>query len=353
MRPSRRAGRRSASLLAAVVGVLVSGCAGMSDFTGPTPLEAGVGSVAIAPREVTLSPGATLALQLSARDEAGRAVTDRPVRWSSSDSLVVRVTDAGVLTALAVGRVQVAVSVAGRSATAQVTVVPRPVASLEVTPAAPQLLVGGVVQLSAVPRDETGAALTDRPVVWESSDPAVATVDATGFVSALAAGLTTITATSEGRTAQVGVVVRPVPVAAVEVAPLRDTIVVGQSTQLTAVARDAIGVPLAGRPIVWSTSDPTVATVSATGLVLAVGPGTARIGAESEGRSGVATIDVQPRPVGAVIVSPGQGTITVGQFLALLVQVIGQPALRSTAALQQQQLGRGHGVGARGGTRRG
>jgi trimeric autotransporter adhesin len=307
-----------AGLIAASV---AAACAGMSDFTGPTPLESGIASIALSTREVTLGAGTTVTLQVSARDVDGRAVTDRVLRWSSSDTMVVRVNENGVLTAVEAGRAQVAVSMGGRSATAQVTVVARPVASLQVGPAAPALRVGEVVQLTVQARDELGLPLVGRVVAWQSSDASVASVDATGFVSALAPGVATITASSEGRSAAVGVVVSPVPVARVDVSPASPTIVVGQTTQLTGVARDAIGVPLPDRVLTWTTSDAAVASVSASGLVVALAPGRATITARHEGISGTATVEVLARPIGAVIVSPSQSTLTVGEELALSVQV--------------------------------
>ena len=42
--------------------------------------------------------------------------------------------------------------------------------------------------------------LTGRTIVWTTSDPAVASVDGGGLVTALKAGTVTVTATSEGKT---------------------------------------------------------------------------------------------------------------------------------------------------------
>jgi hypothetical protein len=55
------------------------------------------------------------------------------------------------------------------------------------------------VQLTAVVRDATGAALTDRTITWTSSSDAVATVSESGVVAAVAPGVVTITASSEGK----------------------------------------------------------------------------------------------------------------------------------------------------------
>ena len=300
---------------------VIAACAGLSDFTGPTPRESRVARVELSSAEVSIGVGSTVTLLLTARDLEGRVISDRAVRWSSSDSTVVRVSETGVLTALAEGRAQVAASVGGQSATAQVTVVARPVASISVLPITLDLQAGEVAQLQATTRDELGLPLANRPVLWESSTPEVAVVDATGFVSGLAPGVASISATSEGRVATVGVVVSAVPVRTLDVAPALDSLVVGQSSQLTAVPRAANGVPLADRLVTWTSAAPNVATVSASGLVFGVAPGRATITAESEDVMQTATVVVQPRPIGAVIVSPAQATLRVGDTLTLLVQV--------------------------------
>lgn len=87
----------------------------------------------------------------------------------------------------------------------------------------------------------------------------------------------------------------PTPVASVAVGPERLTLAVGSSAALDAVALAADGAVLEGRPVTWSASPGAVATVSATGVVGAVAPGTATVTATVGGRVGTATI-VVPAP---------------------------------------------------------
>ncbi len=84
----------------------------------------------------------------------------------------------------------------------------------------------------------------------------------------------------------------PAPVATVTVTPPATTLVPQATQALTAATLDASGNPLTGRPVSWSTSAQSVATVSSAGLVTAVGPGSATITATSEGKSGSAAITV-------------------------------------------------------------
>src|SRR5207247_917540 len=74
-----------------------------------------------------------------------------------------------------------------------------PVASVTVSPGAPTVQVGQTTQLTATPKDANGTPLTGRVVTWSSDNTAVAMVDGSGLVTAVAAGSATITASSEGR----------------------------------------------------------------------------------------------------------------------------------------------------------
>jgi peptidase M28-like protein/PA domain-containing protein/Big-like domain-containing protein len=84
----------------------------------------------------------------------------------------------------------------------------------------------------------------------------------------------------------------PTSVGHVSVTLAVSALTTGVATQATAVTTDSLGAALTGRTVTWSSSATTVATVSSTGLVTAVGAGTANITATSEGVSGFATVTV-------------------------------------------------------------
>ena len=70
------------------------------------------------------------------------------------------------------------------------------------------------------------------------------------------------------------------------------SLTVGASTQASAEAFDATGQSVDEAPVTWTTSDASVATVSSSGLVSAVGAGTATIAATADGQSGSADLTV-------------------------------------------------------------
>ncbi|RYQ08129.1 internalin A, partial [Bifidobacterium pseudolongum subsp. globosum] len=124
--------------------------------------------------------------------------------WTSSDPSVLSVESGGALKALKSGRATVTLSSQGKSYSTTVSVVV-PVSSVSVSGGASSLQVGGSTRFTA---SVSPADATDRKVVWSSSDPAVATVDASGQVKALKAGTVTVTAKAGGKSASVKVTVK-------------------------------------------------------------------------------------------------------------------------------------------------
>lgn len=94
-------------------------------------------------------------------------------------------------------------------------------------------------------------------------------------------------------------------VAAVEVTAPAPAMTVGTTMQLGVTPRGRSGAPLAGVAIAWSSSDATVAAVSAAGLVTAIAPGQAVIRATGGGRTGEAAITVVAPQVATLQITPG------------------------------------------------
>ena len=276
-----------------------------------------VNSVTVTPSSGSLLIGRTLQLTATTKDSAGNTLSGRVVTWSSSATGVATVSATGLVTAVAAGAVTITGTSEGKNGAAAITVSLVPVATVAVTPATGSLTNGATLQLSAVTKDSAGNTLAGRVVTWLSSAPAVATVSASGLVTAVSAGSATITATSEGKSGTSAITVTAVPVATVTVAPATKTLRVGTTAQLSAATKDSAGNTLTGRVVTWSSSAPAVATVSASGLVTAVSAGSATITATSEGKSGTSAITVTVMPVSTVAVTPASGSINVGATLQL------------------------------------
>lgn len=292
----RVASLRLAIIAAAACSVAAIACGGGGGGTGPVP----VASVEVALAKSSMLVGETTNATATTKDANGSVLSGRAISWASSDPTVATVTQAGVVTALKAGATNVSAASEGRSGTATVTVLVVPVATVTVSLAASSLIVGATTQATSSVKDANGSILTGRAVTWSSDFPSVATVNAIGFVSAVSPGLANITATSEGHSGSAPIMVMAPSIASITVTLGASTLATGSRTQATATARDADGNILAGKVLTLSSDNPSVATVTAQGVVTGVTLGTTNITAVGEGVAGSASI--------TVAVSAGFGT---------------------------------------------
>lgn len=319
---SVRVNSRSILIARRTVTWLVAAVVGCSGGTVTDSVGGGdIASIEVTPPASSLALGAQLPLQAVAKDPGGKIVSAASVVWSVKDPAIASVSNTGVVTGLALGTTQVAASASGKSGIAAITVQRTPVASVVVRPNHIDATPGAQTPLTAIAYDAANNLLSDRAVIWTSSNGGVATVDATGMVTAVAPGNATITGTAEGKSDAATITVTQGAVATVAVTPSPLTITVGQTSQLAAAARDANNNPVTGRPVAWSSDNGAVASVSSTGLLTAVAAGTATITATIDGKDGTAAITVSNVPVASVTVQPPGANMAKGssiQFSAVL-----------------------------------
>lgn len=266
---------------------------GMADTSTVTIVPTPVAAVVVTPTVATLLLGATLQLAAAPQDSSGAPLSGRVVTWASSAPAVAAVSASGLVTAVATGSATVTATSEGKTGSAAITVTTVPVATVTVSPASANLVLGATQQLSAVTLDSAGGTLTGRVVAWSSNNTTVATVSTGGLVTGRAAGSATVTAASEGKTGSATIAVINVPVATVTVNPASATILVGATQLLAAVTKDSAGGTLTGRVVTWASSNTSVASVNGSGLVSGQSAGSATITATSEGKSGTALMTVQ------------------------------------------------------------
>ncbi len=169
---------------------------------------------------------------------------------------------------------------------------PAPVATtVTVNPAFATLsALGETARFTAEVRDQNGQVMAGAAVTWASSDASVASVDASGLVTAAANGTATITASSGSASGEAQLVVQPPGL--VVVTPTADTIAPGNTLRLAAEAFDSNGHAIADAEFEWSSSDVSVATVDDSGLVRGVADGAATITAAFGRARGTAEIAV-------------------------------------------------------------
>jgi len=170
------------------------------------------------------------------------------------------VSQTGVVTGVSVGNATVTATIGGKSAQRAITVQAVSVSSVEIGTRPTMLRTGDTLRLTATVRDDNGAVLIGRAIVWKSSAPLVATIDSlTGLVTAFTSGSVTFTAICEGESDRATITVFA-PVATVTVNKALDTLEAFDVLQLTATLRDGANNVLTGRAVRWTVSDPTLAT---------------------------------------------------------------------------------------------
>jgi len=312
----------------------------------PAPPPVVIASAPVQTVEVTgvsgpVTVGRTLQLSALVKGPKGEELSSRAITWASSDPEVVGVTPVGAVTARKAGTATITAQSEGKSGSVTLTIVPPPavpvdepaaVATVTVAGAAGRTVeVGETIQLEATLRDGKGSALTDRTVVWTTSDPKVVIAASSGLVTAVGAGAARVVANSEGKSAEVRFTVRaparpepepppiaapaPVPVQSVTLAPQDPELTVGGVVQLSATALDAGRNPLPDRSIAWRSSDERIARVDQRGEVSGVSKGTATITATAEDRSATTrvTVVVATVPVASVAVTAPGRNLKVGE----------------------------------------
>ena len=281
---------------------------GQSAYSFVTVVPRPIAAVTVAPATATVAAGAALQLQAAITDDRGGAVAGATVVWRSTNEAVARVTSTGLVSGVAPGPATITATAGdGKSASASVTVTGSVatgggargavVARVVVQPGpAASVFVGDQLQLTATAFDTAGSVIAGRAVAWASGNQAAATVDgATGRARGVAPGTATISATVDGVSASTVLTVARKPVATLDItAPPELT--VGQQAQLAATPRDADRQPLAGRTVVWASSNEAVVAVGrTTGVADARGAGSVVITAsvEGEGVSNSTTLLVQ------------------------------------------------------------
>jgi len=143
--------------------------------------------------------------------------------------------------------------------------------------------------------------VNDHPIAgvtftWiTKSGGTIASVSQTGVVTGVAPGTDSAYASSQGVSGGAAVTVKQAPVATVIVEPDSSTMTTkkNQHVQLTDTVKDAQGDTLLGRPVTWSSSNTSIATVSAAGLVRpGSDTGFVTITATAESKKGTASVHV-------------------------------------------------------------
>lgn len=202
------------------------------------------------------------------------------------------------------------------------------VTSVTIDQPAAEMLVGETIQLTAT---VLPANATDKTVTWSSSKPSVATVSDNGTVTAIAEGVSTITASAGSQYAVCKITVEKsvVPVDGISLSQTSVRIYVGDSLRLEATIEPENA---SDKSVTWSSTDLTIAAVSSDGTVLGVSKGAAVISAGAGGRSAFCTVIVEEAtvPVSSVTLDRSELELKEGQSALLFATVMPENATDRT-----------------------
>jgi len=146
--------------------------------------------------------GGAAQLTAAAFDASHTPLPGRTATWSTSDAAIATVgATTGLVTAIAPGSATITATVDRARQTQSVIVLPAPVAFVTVTLDSSTLQINETEQATAVTLDGDRKVLSGRALEWKSDNPAVASVSATGLVTAIRPGISLISASSEGASA--------------------------------------------------------------------------------------------------------------------------------------------------------
>ena len=302
-----------------VVCLVLSGCGGSShksssNSSGGTRT---LTSITVSGANAARSLPAGTTLQLSARgnySDGTVADLSSQVTWASSDSTIAKVGTSGLLTGYKSGSVIATATQSSISGTLILTVSGGALSTISVSGGA-SLAAGQSEQLTAqgTYTDTTTQVLTSQ-VSWQSSDTTVATVSSGGLLHSLKAGAVTITATMNSVSGTTGVTVSSAVLASINVGAPNPSLASGATEQLTATAvyTDSSTQSVTSQ-VAWQSSDTTVVSVAAGGMLTALKTGSVTVTATLNSVSGTAGVSVTAPSLSSITVTPIAFSIASGQ----------------------------------------
>jgi hypothetical protein len=273
------------------------------------------------PATLVLKAGETVPFKVTAFDATGNVIPAARVRVSGPRAALL-VTDSTVK-AFQAGKFEIVAGAFGDSnaqpiqITVPVTITWPAITMVTITPEPGRLYAGVTLAHTARAVHPDSSERRDATFTWRSANPAIATVDRYGNVTAVKPGPVTITAEAEGVRAQIRhtVIANPVTTLAIDVP--ENSVRSGDVLHLKATAKRASGSVVGDVPITWSYTylpDDTIAAPGATGIVdrgmfAAEVPGRYTLLATAGALTARKVIDVRPRDARKKINVVGRGAI--------------------------------------------
>ena len=299
----------SASVLSLAIAGL--GCQGLP-AASPTTSTKTLSAIAVTPSTMSMKLGGAQQFTATATyNDGSTANVSSTASWTSSAPAFAKISTSGNATALAAGSATITAALKGVSGTATLTVQPKSLTAIAIAPSSASLMIGGAQQFTATGTYNDGStANVTSSVSWSSSTPPVATVNATGEATAVAAGSSAITAALNGASGTATLTVLAKSLSGISVAPSAANLAIGVTQQFTATGNYNDGsIANVTSLATWTSSSPAVAAINSTGLATGIAAGSSTIRASLSGFSSTAALTVAT--VTSILVSPASPTIAV------------------------------------------
>ncbi len=224
--------------------------------------------------EFNINKGSTILLSA---DIKPANATNKTVSWASGNPLIATVNEAGQVTGVGKGVVNITCTTADGAYRATCTVnVIQPVESITLDVASVNLEVGKSKTITAKVSPSTASY---QNVKWSSSNSKIASIDSDGVVKAVSAGTATITAYSADGNAKATCKVNVIqPVTGIKLSHESGYVRIGEVGVLKATV---LPTNATNQKVTWTTSDKTKATVTQDGVVTGISQGYVTITATS------------------------------------------------------------------------
>ncbi|MBK9795219.1 MAG: Ig-like domain-containing protein [Holophagaceae bacterium] len=287
---------------------------GISAQTTATVTPATLLSLAITPANASLAVGGTRSFTATGTFSDG-STGSVAVTWSSSTPTVASINSSGVATGLVAGTTTITATSGGITGNATLAVSAATLSSIRVTPASPSVNAGSTTPLVATGTYTDGStANLSTSVTWTSASQAIALVNAGGLVTGVAAGSTTITATSGAISGSVTLtVIAPATVTLVEVSPISANMTLNATQTFQAIVTWSNGTRLnMSYDVQWTSLNNAVVTIDNLGDATAHAAGSTSIRASYGGVTGQAAVTVTGPTLTSITLTPPTSTLSVG-----------------------------------------
>lgn len=234
-----------------------------------------VAKIVVSVRPSSVVVGRTAQANASLFGAKGEAITNQTVSWSTLQPTIASVSATGVVTGIQSGNAIIRAAVGTVTADGGIAVQPVVAASIQLSSDSATIFIpNGAVQLLPLVKDSSDALIPNPTIFWQTSAPLIATVNANGLVTGVAAGIATVRATIDGQTAVAVITVKPTvnvnaPVITVVSATLRPgaTVTVTGTNFAPTVGGNAVLVDGVAATVTAASATQLTFTLPATGFI--------------------------------------------------------------------------------------